>query len=135
MGGGSLFLSSFITHIQASCLLEHPVTLLVSSQDLAFQQNLIQFVFLLTSCCSTRMIFWSLGSPFSLSNWWDLTQTSEKSNLLLEPRANRRGAVSRPCAWDTWYSPGRPHRRFCSPPVTLRSPVQKVGGQVPPLSR
>ncbi|XP_069451595.1 NADPH oxidase 5 isoform X5 [Ovis canadensis] len=80
------------------------------------------------------MIFWSLGSPFSLSNWWDLTQTSEKSNLLLEPRANRRGAVSRPCAWDTWYSPGRPHRRFCSPPVTLRSPVQKVGGQVPPLS-
>uniref|UniRef100_A0A452FTF4 NADPH oxidase 5 n=1 Tax=Capra hircus TaxID=9925 RepID=A0A452FTF4_CAPHI len=80
------------------------------------------------------MIFWSLGGPFSLSSWWDLTQTSEKSNLLLEPRANRRGAVSRPCAWDTWYSPGRPHRRFCSPPVTLRSPVQKVGGQVPPLS-
>ncbi|KAM7240084.1 hypothetical protein CapIbe_009579 [Capra ibex] len=79
-------------------------------------------------------MIWSLGGPFSLSSWWDLTQTSEKSNLLLEPRANRRGAVSRPCAWDTWYSPGRPHRRFCSPPVTLRNPVQKVGGQVPPLS-
>lgn len=63
--------------------------------------NLIQFVFPLTLCHSSSVIFWSLDGPLSLYSWCDLTQTFEEVKLLLVPRANSQGAASGTYAWDT----------------------------------